>query len=277
MSIRSELRGIRAEPDPVRRARQASALINDLQQQSVELARLRREAIEEAVRTKGMSFTQVAHEVGLSKGRITQIRQSAPPVERAFFGVGPVRVAVPVRTIGDRDLGVVAAEDARSAESMTNILRGLAFEVEHFEIPADGSLTIGGDAVVICGPKSSRRIAELIDDDPHFTFGPDDDGRWIITEQSTNVVYRSKMDDKPPTRQDAAYLSARTINDERLIMIAGIHAMGSLGAVTHLAEHLVELHDHTKTHGNFSTVINSSFDGLTIAGTEQATDLHTWD
>jgi hypothetical protein len=277
VSIRSELRAIRAEPDPVHRARQASALINDLQQQSVELARLRREAIEEAVRTRGMSFTQVAQEVGLSKGRITQIRQSAPPVERAFFGVGPVRVAVPIRTIGDRDLGVVAAEDTRSAESITNVLRGLAFEVEHFEIPADGSLTIGGDEVVICGPKSSKQITQLLEDDPHFTFAPDHDGRWTITERSTKFIYRSGMDDQPPTDQDSAYLSARTIDDDRLIMVAGIHAMGSLGAVNHLAEHLTELHEHTKTHANFSTVINSSFDGLTITATQQAADLHTWD
>lgn len=276
MSNRSELRAVREETDPLRRARLASALINDLQQQSVELARLRREAIEEAVRTRGMTFTQVAAEVGLSKGRITQIRQSAPPVERAFFGVGPVQVAVPIRPIDGRELGVVAAEDARSAEGITNLLRGLAFEVEHFEIPAGGKWSSNGDAVIICGPKSSPRIAELIDDDPNFEFQPDSDRRWTITEQAGNRRYASQLDDTPPTQQDVAYLSGRTIDDNRLIMIAGVHAMGSLGVVNYLTDHLGEMYEHTRSYANFSTVITSTFDGLTITMAEPISGMHTW-
>ena len=233
MSSKAELRAVREEPDPLLRARRATALMNDFQQQSVELARLRREAIEEAARTRGLSFTQVAHELGLSKGRITQIRQTAPPVERAFFGIGPVRVAVPVRTIGDRDLGVVAAEDAQSAETTATALRRLAFEVDRTEVPADGSWTHTGDAVLICGPKSSARVGELIDDDPYFDFRPDARGHWAITETPSARAYTSGLDGQPPANRDAAYLSARTINDSRLVLIAGVHAIGSLGAVTH--------------------------------------------
>lgn len=238
---------------------------------------MRREAIEEAVRVRGLSFTQVAHEVGLSKGRITQIRQTAPPTERAFFGVGPVQVAVPVRTIGDRELGVVAAEDTRSAETITAALRGLAFEVDHCEIPASGEWSHSGDAVMICGPKSSARIAELIDSDPNFHFGPDDAGRWVITEQPINKTHISPMDQQQSEQRDVAYLSARTIDDSRLIMIAGIHAMGSLGAVTYLTEHLPELYEHTKAQTNFSTLIESTFDGLTITEADRVSDIRSWD
>ncbi|MFC7660888.1 helix-turn-helix domain-containing protein [Pseudonocardia benzenivorans] len=55
----------------------------------MELARLRRAAIEEARDQLGGSYTEVAKAFGLTKGRITQIRNSAPPAHRAFFGVGP--------------------------------------------------------------------------------------------------------------------------------------------------------------------------------------------
>jgi hypothetical protein len=60
-----------------------------------------------------MTYTAVA---GLSKGRITQIRQTAPPSERAFFGVGPVTIAVPERTMPGRALPVISAEYTLAAD-----------------------------------------------------------------------------------------------------------------------------------------------------------------
>ncbi|WP_246872171.1 hypothetical protein [Nocardia rhamnosiphila] len=85
---------VRSDPDPVRRGQRATELITLYQQRATELARLRKEAIEEAHRT-GLSFTEIAGLLGVTKGRISQIRTSAPPAERAFFGVGPVAVGIP--------------------------------------------------------------------------------------------------------------------------------------------------------------------------------------
>jgi hypothetical protein len=70
-----------------------------------------------------LSFSAVAAQLGLSKGRISQIRQSAPPVERRFFGVGPLTIAVPLRPIEGRPLGAIAAEDSLSAETLTASVR----------------------------------------------------------------------------------------------------------------------------------------------------------
>jgi Sigma-70, region 4 len=52
------------------------------QQRAVELARLRRAAIEEAHRDRGLSYTEIAEALGITKGRITQIRDTAPLPER---------------------------------------------------------------------------------------------------------------------------------------------------------------------------------------------------
>ncbi|QDP95079.1 hypothetical protein FOE78_03370 [Microlunatus elymi] len=276
MSSKSELTAIRDEPDPILRARQASALINEYQQQSLELARLRREAIEEAATTRGLTFTQVAKELGLSKGRITQIRQSAPPVERALFGMGPVTVAVPIRPVPDRDLGMIAAEDTRSAEAITEALRKLSLDVEHYEIPASGELDFDGDAVIICGPKSSAEAAELIAADPHFTFAPDRDGRWSIRETPTERTYESPLDNDPETHRDVAYLSVRTTDDSRRLLVAGVHAIGSLGAITYVINHLSELYQRSKMDANLSTVIETAFDGLTIREAERISGIRVW-
>jgi hypothetical protein len=55
---------VRREPDPVRQARLAGELISLYQQRSVELARLRREAINRAAEQKGISFSAIAAELG---------------------------------------------------------------------------------------------------------------------------------------------------------------------------------------------------------------------
>ncbi|WP_088284893.1 hypothetical protein [Kineosporia sp. A_224] len=73
-----EFAAVRAEQDPLVQARLATELIGTYQQRSVELARLRKVAIERAARERGMTMSAVAVEIGLTKGRITQIRQSAP-------------------------------------------------------------------------------------------------------------------------------------------------------------------------------------------------------
>src|SRR5213082_1665578 len=88
---------VRGDPDPVRRGLRATRLLTTYQQRAAELARLRKAAIEEAHRERGLSYTEIAKELGITKGRITQIRASDSRVERAFFGVGPVSVGVPYR------------------------------------------------------------------------------------------------------------------------------------------------------------------------------------
>ncbi|HWO66686.1 MAG TPA: winged helix-turn-helix domain-containing protein [Umezawaea sp.] len=73
-----EVAQVRADPDPVRRGRRASDLIALYQQRANDLAQIRRDAIDEAHDVLG-SYTEVAKALGLTKGRITQIRQAAPP------------------------------------------------------------------------------------------------------------------------------------------------------------------------------------------------------
>jgi hypothetical protein len=59
----------------------SSALMAIYQQRAAELARLRREPIEEAHRTQGLTFTDIAAALGFTKGRVTQIRGGAPAPE----------------------------------------------------------------------------------------------------------------------------------------------------------------------------------------------------
>jgi hypothetical protein len=261
-----EFESVRTETDALTRARRATELISIYQQRSTELARLRRVAIDQAARERGLTLAGVAAEIGLSKGRITQIRQSAPAPERGLFGVGPVTVAVPLRQMPGRSLPVISAEDSLSAEMVTDLLGSLGFVVEQFRIPVGGQWAPVGDLVAICGPKSSPVTAEALMADPVLDF-TDDAGRWLIKDRRSEQVFISDMDDVPAGNRDVAYVGRLPYRTGTMLLIAGVHAIGSVGAVHYLSRHLPELYA-TVEEAPFSMVVRSAHDGAAILESE---------
>jgi hypothetical protein len=265
---------IRRDPDPVRRGRRATRLLALYQQRATELARLRKAAIDEA-RDRGMNYTEVAEAFGLTKARITQIRSSAPPAERAFFGVGPVTIALPVRVgVAERIRPVIAVEDAMTVDHLEALLVRLAFTVERAQIHDDEHELPGSDAVIVCGPKSAPVARMLMDDDPHLGM-IEKDGRWWIIDCRTDEHYGSPMDEPKPVDADLAYL-ARHVRDGRTVVhVAGLHSTGSLGAAHYLADHVAELY---RTMGDkpFSMVVRCDLAGQDISSTEVVVPASTW-
>ncbi|GLY14001.1 hypothetical protein Kisp01_10170 [Kineosporia sp. NBRC 101677] len=262
-----EFEAVRGEADALTRARRATSLIATYQQRSTELARLRRLAIEQAARERGMTLAAVAAEIGLSKGRITQIRQSAPPPERGLFGVGPITVAVPTRAMPGRGLPVISAEDSIAAERMTQVLTDYGFTVEQYRIPIGGEWTPMGDVVAICGPKSSHVTADAMESDPYLSFSPNESGKWVLQERSTGRVFTSGMDADLATASDVAYIGKLNYRGTDLFVIAGVHAIGSVGAVHYFAGHAAELYAQVGDH-RWSAIVASSHDGETITSSE---------
>jgi hypothetical protein len=262
----SEFEQVLAEPDPLARARRATELLSVYAERSTELARLRREAIEDAAGALKISYAAVATQVGLSKARITQIRQKAPARERAFFGIGRVDIAIPVRTSPDRPLGVVAAEDSTSAEHLSEVLATLQLTARTVQIPTDATWAPAPASVAICGPKSSAVIADLIAADPLLSFAPNTAGRWVITNRITGEIYSSPLDDGG-TGADLAYVARLPLASSWVLVIAGVHALGSLGAVEHLRTHIANLYQELGT-GPFSMVVRSTFSGTDVTTTE---------
>ncbi|WP_068425732.1 hypothetical protein [Janibacter terrae] len=251
---------VRRESDPLEQARMAGDLMALYRQRGYELARIRRDAINRVVEQRGGTFSAVGAELGLTRGRISQIRKDAPATERAFFGVGPIDVATPTRHSSDRPEGVVALEDAESARIISDVLRDLTFEVRPVAIPIDGSWTPAHEAVVICGPKSSHVSAEILNHDPVLAFHETEDGRWAIEDRKTGQRFESPLD-HGAKGEDLAYVGRVTRGTKTVLVIAGIHALGSIGAVSYVAENLRSLHDAVGAQ-DFSMVVRAQFDGL---------------
>jgi hypothetical protein len=157
---------VRADTDPLRRARRATTLQTHYQQRATELARLRKAAIEEAHREQNLSYTEIAAALGITKGRITQIRSTAPGPERAFFGVGPVSVGVPLRHGTDyRMRTYIDASDALAQQQAESMLASLSLESERFNIEPDREEPPEGDSIVVIDRWKSV-IARLLAAEP---------------------------------------------------------------------------------------------------------------
>lgn len=266
---------VRRDPDPIRRGRRATDLLTFYQQRATELARLRRAAIEQAHREQGMSYTEIAAALGITKGRVTQIRSTAPGPERVLFGVGPVSIGVPYRyQTTDRERPLIAAEDAQTGEQLEQLLAALSLAVTRFQIEPDRAELPAGDSVVVCGPKSAPIGADLLADDPMLTMVKDD-GRWWLEHVPTGERFGSPADDAEAQDADLAYVARHRADDRVITHIAGIHAIGSLGAVHYLSSHLADVFGETGDE-SFSLAVRATYDGLTITGSELAAGPYVW-
>ena len=79
----------------------------------------------------------------------------------------------------------------------------------------------------------------------------------------------------PAQDGDIAYLARHQADGRIVVHIAGVHAIGSLGAAHYLTGHLAELSARAGEE-SFSAVIRCTFDGLAITGSELAAGPYAW-
>jgi hypothetical protein len=86
----AEVDAVRAIHEPIEQARRATELIHSYERRTAELAVVRLEAIERAKVEYDLTYTARAERMGLTKGRLTQVRQAGAQrrqaAERGRFG-----------------------------------------------------------------------------------------------------------------------------------------------------------------------------------------------
>lgn len=263
MDTDTDLKALADLTDAVQRAKQAGGMLDRLQAEVNELSRIRREAVEEMI-GRGMSHAQIAEALGVSRGRVSQLTKAGPPPERAFWGTDTLTVAIggklEAATKVSGDPGpVVAQEDFQAYLDLSESVKAMGLSTTHEVIQPPGMVRLNRDnLVVICGPRLSPLIAQVVEADPVISFDKDASG-WYLKDRETGTVYRSPMDHGEPA--DIGYVSRLPRPDARgtFLYIAGIHAMGSSGVIHYLDGHLTEVYREVKTR-RFSALIRSEFD-----------------
>ena len=258
---------VRAIDDPLERAKTGHWLVNYLKDTTSPAARNVRDKGMGEVLTAGMlNQAQLGRELGLTKARVGQIVPN-PPAEQEFLGTGKVTVALAEKLEDGRQKPnpgpVIATEDVQAYDCLRKIADDVGLEIGYERIPPGGSIKLNrSNLVVICGPRLSPLIEQILESDPHLGFTKDSLG-WHLVDRRTGEVYRSPMDAGDPG--DVAYFGRLPRPDGKgnFLYIAGIHAMGSGGVVHWLSSELTALHSEVRTR-RFSMLIASSFDRETL-------------
>ncbi|PIM70477.1 transcriptional regulator [Streptomyces sp. JV178] len=253
--------------DPVDRAKAAIDLMARYQSRVNELSRIRREAIEEA-QAAGMTQAEIATRLGVSRGRVGQLASAGPPPERAFFGTDMVTVSV----AGMYEAGkgpdqnpseVITREDLNNFEHLRKLVVGMKLDAQYEVIPPTGIVNLNRDNhVVICGPRRSPIVAQVLEGDDSLRFAKDT--AWHLVDQVAGKVYRSPFDEDGADG-DVGYLGRLPRLDGKgtFLYIAGIHAIGASGVVHYLENNLAELYREVRTR-RFSTLISCRYDPQTL-------------
>lgn len=275
----SDIEKVQATADPAERARMATELMVDYQSAVTQLARIRRSAIEELAGT-GLTYSKVAESLGVSRGRISQIRMSAHTLEHEFFGSGPITITTPLRT-SNQARPLIAEEDSAAVTKLANFLSAADIETEMDHVDTAGKIDlVPRELVAICGPKSSRVIERIISADPFLDFSSNDAGVWRIVDRGSEEEFFSGSNLDPPLDRDVGYLGRVARPDGRpMIVIAGVSALGSLGVIYWLTDskNLRDLHRSTQ-HQLFSVVIScdASTAPLKVVSTQAVTPVRTF-
>ncbi|MFD0397271.1 sigma-70 family RNA polymerase sigma factor [Kitasatospora sp. NPDC127121] len=257
-----EVRRVAAIKDHRVRVKASVELMEELQAAVIETSRMRKESIA-WLRQSGLSMAEVAKLMGVSRARVAQLKDAGPPAERAFLGVDRVSVAVPQRP-GEREY--VAVEDSATGQQLINLAHRLQLEGELEYIPTTGAIDLNRDGlVVVCGPKTSPVTAAALAADPRLSFETLEDGRWALIDRESGQVITSPTDDpESPQLSDVAYFGRLPRPDRvgSFLLVAGVHAVGSLGVAHYLSTHIAGLYGEISDQ-SFSMVIGCDYEGGT--------------
>jgi len=278
LDVDAVLRAVSEGEPGVELIKRVGEALGEVEQLTSRLGQMRRDEIESLL-ASGMSQNEIGRRVGLTSARISQLRKSGtPPAERAFFGSTSTVIAAVAEKLeaGKTAPGpVVSVDDVQAYERLRDLVVGLGLDATYETVKPPGEVWLNRDGlVVICGPRHSALIRQVLEADRVLVFEHDRRG-WYLTDRSTMRVYRSPEDDGEPG--DVAYLGRlpRPDGQGTFVYIAGIHAAGSAGVVHWLGRELPALYRDVKTR-RFSTLIRCEYSPTTreVVSSERITPIY---
>lgn len=266
-------------PDAVARARLAGQNMDRLGQVVTQLSSLRQASIQELV-DQGMSHAAIGRELGLTRARVSQLLSAGVPPERAFLGTGPLTVAVGGKWEGGRHDGakqpVVSAQAMAAYELLADAARALGTDSTVDVVPPPGLVDLNRiNLVVLTSPRLLPLVGQVLGADPAFGFEQDAQS-WYLVDKTSGNVHRPPRDSTGEP-VDYAYVGRLPRPDSKgtFLYLAGVHAMGTLGAAAYLVDNLTELWRAHRTR-RFSLLLAVRYDPekLTLTNIEPLAGPH---
>jgi hypothetical protein len=266
------------------RAKGATDLIGSLQEVIGEVSVLRHGALEELTAGEKTAVKDLAKQLGMVPSRLYALLSAGVKTERALFGTGPITVAVgakvetrPEGTGGEKVPAspVVSLAAGDAYEMIAETVRGYGLKVTREVVLPMSLLNLDrANLVVITSPRLIPIVGLVMQQaDKNLGFDRDDDG-WFLLDRATGTLYRSPADSGE--NSDYGYIGRlpRPNSKGSFLYVAGIHAMGTLGATHYLTHHVAELYKQVKT-GCWSALVKTSYDAdKKITGTELVTPVY---
>ncbi|WP_445184433.1 sigma factor-like helix-turn-helix DNA-binding protein [Pseudonocardia sp. Cha107L01] len=268
---------VAAISDPAARAEAAGEAIDQHQVLIAELSRVRREALEQML-SGGMTQTQIAARLDMSKGRVSQLLTAGLRPERAFYGTGSLTVAIGAKREANRadPSNVLSAEAFGAFELLSESARRTGLDASYEVVPMPGNVRLNRpNLIVLTNPRLLPFLSQIMEADPHIRYLDDEKG-WYLEDLTTKQQYRSPQDNGE--NADYGYVGRLPRPDGKgtFLYLAGTHAAGTLGAAHYVAENLSQLYKDLKTR-RFSTIVRYEYeegDRLNRRGLSLATPVY---
>lgn len=271
MDMDEEIRELQELTDATEIGKRVTERLRKTDEWSLELTRLRREAVDNLLRG-GRSHADVAAAIGLSRGRIGQIAKTGPAPERAFLGDGKLTIVAIQKIVnGNRNANGpgVALETMGSYHRLADLAASYQLETNEIEaVPSPGIFDLNrSNLIVLAGPRLFPMVRQMLQSDPNIRFEVDSNDEWTIHDLQADVIYRPtpRDDNDVPLNtsgapRDFGYLGRLPRPDGKgtFLCLAGIRATGTQGVVAYLEQNLPQLYSEVKTR-LFSMVIESEY------------------
>ncbi len=262
--------------DKLTEVKHVSELVTHHQERGAEYSRRRRELLSELV-ADGYSQGELAKLLGMTRGRVGQLLSSGPKVERALLGSGTLTVAVGGKWEAQKvnPSAVISQEALAAYKLIADAAASYGLTAEYEVVPPPGMVRLNRpNLIVLSSPRLLPLVGQVLEADTNLGFSSGGQG-WYLTEQATGQVYRSPSDSGEPA--DYGYIGRLPRPDGRgsFLYLAGIHAMGTLGAAHHLTNNVDELYQEVKNR-RWSALIACRYhpDTRVIESTERVTPVY---
>jgi hypothetical protein len=214
----------------------------------------------------------------MTRARVSKLLSSGPNPARAFLGTGRLTVAIGGKFEGQKASGpsaVISAEALAAYNVIKDVAGSYHMDADYELVPPPGMVRLNRtNLIVMTSPRLLPLVGQVLESDPYLAFESGAQG-WFLRDKETGVVYRSPSDSG--TSSDYAYIGRLPRPDGKgtFLYLAGIHAMGTLGAAQYLADNLEDLYGQVKTR-RWSTLIECHYDADTrqVSSTNRVTPVY---